>query len=72
QQLDRAEALLDGGDPPRLLAAARAFDAAGSRYQAARTLLLAGDEHAAAGRAALAALGLGTGPGNLPGPGPRP
>ncbi|ALO09865.1 Transcriptional regulator, LuxR family [Streptomyces venezuelae] len=71
-QLDRAEALLDGGDPPRLLAAARAFDAAGSRYQAARTLLLAGDEHASAGRAALAALGLGTGPGNLPGPGPRP
>ncbi|MEU3430197.1 ATP-binding protein [Streptomyces gardneri] len=71
-QLDRAEALLDGGDPPRLLAAARAFDAAGSRYQAARTLLLAGDEHAATGRAALAGLGLGTGPGNLPGPGPRP
>ncbi|MFD3663301.1 ATP-binding protein [Streptomyces sp. NPDC058659] len=56
-QLDRAEALLDG-DPPRLLAAARAFEAAGSRYQAARTLLLAGGEHAAAGTAALAALGL--------------
>lgn len=71
-QLDRAEALLDGGDPQRLLAAARAFDAAGGRYQAARTLLLAGGEHAAAGRAALAGLGLSTGPGNLPGPGPRP
>ncbi|MDV5147218.1 LuxR C-terminal-related transcriptional regulator [Streptomyces sp. SBC-4] len=56
-QLDRAEALLDG-DPARLLAAARAFDAAGSRYQAARTLLLAGGEHAAAGTAALAELGL--------------
>ncbi|MFI6419096.1 ATP-binding protein [Streptomyces sp. NPDC050842] len=56
-QLDRAEALLDG-DQPRLLAAARAFDAAGSRYQAARTLLLAGGEHAAAGTAALAGLGL--------------
>lgn len=56
-QLDRAEALLDG-DRSRLLAAARAFDGAGSRYQAARTLLLAGGEHAAAGTAALAGLGL--------------
>ncbi|MFD2007632.1 ATP-binding protein [Streptomyces narbonensis] len=71
-QLDRAEALLDGGDPRRLLAVARAFDAAGSRYQAARTLLLAGGEHAAAGTAALAGLGLSTVPRNLPGPGPRP
>ncbi|MFF8833813.1 ATP-binding protein [Streptomyces sp. NPDC015130] len=59
--LDRAEALLDGGDPPRLLAAARAFEAAGSRYQAARTLLLAGGEHTAAGTTALAELGLTTG-----------
>ena len=56
-QLDRAEALLDG-DVPRVLAVAGAFDAAGSRYQSARTLLLAGGEHAAAGTAALAALGL--------------
>ncbi|MGW6393415.1 ATP-binding protein [Streptomyces sp. NPDC055103] len=56
-QLDRAEALLDG-DVPGLLAAAGAFDAAGSRYQSARTLLLAGGEHAAAGTAALAAQGL--------------
>ncbi|MFE1546578.1 ATP-binding protein [Streptomyces sp. NPDC058718] len=56
--VDRADALLDG-DLPRLLAAAKAFGAAGSRYQSARTLLLAGDEHAAAGAAALAELGLG-------------
>ncbi|MEU9376108.1 LuxR C-terminal-related transcriptional regulator [Streptomyces sp. NPDC048255] len=56
-QVDRAEALLDG-DLPRLLAAAEAFAAAGSRYQSARTLLLAGPEHAAAGASALADLGL--------------
>ncbi|MFE5712437.1 ATP-binding protein [Streptomyces sp. NPDC056501] len=56
--VDRADALLDG-DLPRLLAAAKAFEAAGSRYQSARTLLLAGDEHAAAGAAVLAELGLG-------------
>ncbi len=56
-QVDRAEALLDG-DPTRLLAAAAAFDAAGCRYQSARTLVLAGGEHAAAGEAALADLGL--------------
>ncbi|WP_344949422.1 ATP-binding protein [Actinomadura miaoliensis] len=56
-QVDRAEALLDG-DLPRLLAAAKEFDAAGCRYQSARTLLLAGGEHAAAGAAALADLGL--------------
>ncbi len=56
-QVDRAEALLDG-DLPRLLGTAAAFDAAGCRYQAARTLVLAGGEHAAAGRAALARLGL--------------
>jgi predicted ATPase len=55
-QVDRAEALLDG-DLPRLLAAAEAFDAAGCRYQAARTLLLAGGAHAAAGAAVLAELG---------------
>ncbi|TDC98247.1 LuxR C-terminal-related transcriptional regulator [Actinomadura sp. 7K507] len=56
-QVDRAEALLDG-DLPRQLAAAAAFDAAGCRYQSARTLVLAGGEHAAAGEAALAGLGL--------------
>ncbi|MFC7730729.1 ATP-binding protein [Actinomadura keratinilytica] len=56
-QVDRAEALLDG-DVPRLLAAAKEYEAAGCRYQAARTLLLAGGEHAAAGAAALAGLGL--------------
>ncbi|MFD3698784.1 LuxR C-terminal-related transcriptional regulator [Streptomyces sp. NPDC058646] len=56
-QLDRAQALLDG-DLPRLLATAKAFEAAGSRYQSARTLVLAGGEHAAAGASALAGLGL--------------
>ncbi|MFG1750243.1 ATP-binding protein [Streptosporangium sandarakinum] len=59
-QVDRAEALLDG-DPPRQLAAAAAFEAAGCRYQAARTLVLAGGEHAAAGETALAGLGLAPG-----------
>ncbi|GAA5038966.1 putative ATPase/DNA-binding CsgD family transcriptional regulator [Thermocatellispora tengchongensis] len=56
-QVDRAEALLDG-DLPRQLAAAAAFDAAGCRYQSARTLVLAGGEHAAVGGTALAGLGL--------------
>ncbi|MFG2026946.1 ATP-binding protein [Streptomyces sp. NPDC048825] len=56
-QLDRAEALLDG-DLPRQLAAAAAFDAAGCPYQSARTLLLAGGDHATAGATALAGLGL--------------
>ncbi|GAA2812572.1 hypothetical protein GCM10010505_43320 [Kitasatospora aburaviensis] len=55
--VDRAEALLDG-DLPRLLATAAAFDAAGCRYQWARTLLLAGGEHTATGASALADLGL--------------
>ena len=55
-QVDRAEALLDG-DLPRQLAAAAVFDAAGCRYQSARTLVLAGGEHAATGEAALTALG---------------
>ncbi|OQR64554.1 ATPase [Streptomyces maremycinicus] len=57
-QVDRAEALLDG-DLPRQLAAAAALDAAGCPYQSARTLLLAGGGHAAAGTARLAELGLG-------------
>lgn len=56
-QVDRAQALLDG-DPARQLAAAAAFDAAGCPYQSARTLLLAGGEHAAVGTAVLADLGL--------------
>ncbi|MEU4272353.1 LuxR C-terminal-related transcriptional regulator [Streptomyces sp. NPDC026092] len=56
--VDRTEALLDG-DVPRQLAAAAAFETAGCRYQSARTLLLAGGDHAVAGTAALAALGLG-------------
>ncbi|MHA4819957.1 ATP-binding protein [Streptomyces aculeolatus] len=57
-QVDRAEALLDG-DLPRLPGLAAAFEAAGSPYQAARTLLLAGGDHGAAGAAALTAMGLG-------------
>ncbi|MGW0994600.1 ATP-binding protein [Streptomyces sp. NPDC002523] len=56
-QVDRARALLDG-DLPRQLATAAAFEAAGCRYQAARTRLLAGNDHGAAGTAALARLGL--------------
>ena len=56
-QVERAQALLEG-DLPRLLAAADAFDAAGCRYQWARTLVLAGGEHAIAGAAGLAKLGL--------------
>ncbi len=56
-QVDRAEALCDG-DPSRLPAIAAAFGAAGSPYQQARTLLLAGGEHTAAAEAALTVLGL--------------
>ncbi|QFG27598.1 ATPase [Actinomadura sp. WMMB 499] len=55
--VDRAEALLDA-DPKRLLATVDAFDAAGCRYQSARTLVLAGGGHAARGAAALAGLGI--------------
>ncbi|MEU5777919.1 LuxR C-terminal-related transcriptional regulator [Streptomyces venezuelae] len=57
-QVERAQALLDD-DVPRLLATRAAFEAAGCPYQAARTLVLAGGAHAAEGRAALSALGLG-------------
>jgi predicted ATPase/DNA-binding CsgD family transcriptional regulator len=53
----RARALLDG-DQRRLLATAEEFEAAGSRYQAARTLVLAGGDHAARGAAAFAELGI--------------
>ncbi|MGN9837533.1 ATP-binding protein [Nonomuraea sp. H19] len=55
--VERAEALLDN-DQERLLATADAFDAAGCRYQSARTLVLADGDHAARGAAALADLGL--------------
>jgi hypothetical protein len=53
----RAEALLDD-DRERLLATVAEFEAAGCRYQAARTLVLAGGEHAERGEAAMAGLGL--------------
>ncbi|MFG3437376.1 ATP-binding protein [Nonomuraea sp. NPDC047897] len=55
--VDRAEALLDG-DREALLATAEAFDAAGCRYQSARTMVLAGGEAGQRGAAALAGLGL--------------
>ncbi|MEV6865058.1 LuxR C-terminal-related transcriptional regulator [Streptosporangium subroseum] len=55
--VQRAEALLDG-DQESLLATADAFDAAGCRYQSARTMVLAGGDHAERGAAALAGLGL--------------
>lgn len=45
-------------DSQRVLATAVAFEAAGCPYQAARSLVLAGGEHAARGAAAIAALGL--------------
>jgi len=54
--VDRARALLDR-DSERLLATAVALDAAGCRYQAARSLVLAGGDHAERGEAALADLG---------------
>jgi hypothetical protein len=44
-QVDRAEALLDG-DRDRVLATAAAFEAAGCRYQAARTGVLTGSSQA--------------------------
>ncbi|WP_245651802.1 ATP-binding protein [Streptosporangium amethystogenes] len=55
--VERAEALLDG-DQRALLATAHAFDAAGSLYQSARTMVLAGGDHAERGAAVLADLGL--------------
>ncbi|MGW2271551.1 ATP-binding protein [Streptomyces yangpuensis] len=55
--VERAAALLDA-DTERLVATASAFDAAGCRYQSARTLTLAGGEHAARGARALTDLGL--------------
>ncbi|WEH13786.1 LuxR C-terminal-related transcriptional regulator [Streptomyces sp. VNUA24] len=59
-QLDRAQALLDGDLPHRTILA-KAFDAADCPYQSARTLLLAGGGHTAAGTTALARLGLAPG-----------
>ncbi|MEV4362937.1 LuxR C-terminal-related transcriptional regulator [Nonomuraea sp. NPDC049625] len=55
--VERAQALLDN-DQERLLSAADAFDTAGCHYQSARTMVLAGGDHAARGAAALADLGL--------------
>ncbi|MBP1160924.1 LuxR C-terminal-related transcriptional regulator [Rhodococcus sp. PvR099] len=55
--VERAEAML-AWDRERLLATADAFDAAGCRYQSARTRVLAGGDHADRGAAALADLGL--------------
>ncbi|MFG1784694.1 ATP-binding protein [Rhodococcus oryzae] len=55
--VERAEALLVR-DRERMLATADAFDAAGCRYQSARTRVLAGGDDAAVGAAALADLGL--------------
>ncbi|MEZ0095061.1 LuxR C-terminal-related transcriptional regulator [Streptacidiphilus sp. EB129] len=55
--VERAEALLDH-DRKRLLATAGAFDAAGCRYQSARTMVLAGGDHAVRGEATIADLGL--------------
>lgn len=55
--VDRAEALFTK-DQDQLLTAAAAFDAARCKYQSARTLVLAGGEHAARGAATLADLGL--------------
>ncbi|WP_049556502.1 ATP-binding protein [Nonomuraea sp. SBT364] len=55
--VERAASLLDQ-DPKRLLATAGAFEAAGCRYQAARSLLLAGGDHTARGAATLTDLGL--------------
>jgi hypothetical protein len=54
--VDRAGALLDH-DQDRVRATAVALDAAGCRYQAARSLVLAGGDHAERGEAALADLG---------------
>ncbi|WP_239157134.1 ATP-binding protein [Actinocatenispora thailandica] len=55
--VDRAAALL-AGDRDRLLGTAAAFEAAGCRYQVARTLVLAGGEDARRGGRQVADLGL--------------
>jgi hypothetical protein len=51
-------AALSSSDQERLPAAAEALDAAGCRFQSARTVVLAGGDHAIRGAAALADLGL--------------
>jgi predicted ATPase/DNA-binding CsgD family transcriptional regulator len=55
--VERAGALLDN-EHERVLATAAVFDAAGCRYQSARSLVLAGGDHATRGAAELAGLGL--------------
>ncbi|MFG1976130.1 LuxR C-terminal-related transcriptional regulator [Nonomuraea fuscirosea] len=68
----RAEAVLDN-DGEALVATADAFAAVGCPYQSARTLVLAGGDHAERGASALAALGLTPmtpSPGPVPGSGP--
>ena len=54
--VDRADAI-DIGDPTRSSVAAAALDAAGCRYQRARTLVFAAAEARAEGEAILAAIG---------------
>jgi predicted ATPase len=54
--VDRADGL-HTGDPAKLLDAAAALDAAGATYQHARTLVLAGGDHATRGREILASIG---------------
>jgi predicted ATPase/DNA-binding winged helix-turn-helix (wHTH) protein len=54
--VERADAV-DTGDVDRILAAAAALDAAGCRYQHARTLVFAGGEARAEGEAMMAAIG---------------
>jgi hypothetical protein len=54
--VDRAEAI-DAGDIDSLLTAATALDAAGCRYQYARSLVLAGGDARARGNAILTAIG---------------
>ena len=54
--VDRADAL-DTGDTNRLLATAAALDAAGCRYQRARTLVFAGGAARAEGESIMAAIG---------------
>ncbi|MCW3844240.1 LuxR C-terminal-related transcriptional regulator [Micromonospora yasonensis] len=55
--VERAAAL-HHNDRARLLATADVFEAAGCRYQAARTMVLGGGDHVARGAAALVGLGL--------------
>ncbi|WP_212835136.1 LuxR C-terminal-related transcriptional regulator [Catellatospora sp. TT07R-123] len=61
--VERAAAL-HTGDRERLVAAAAAFAAAGCPYQQARTMVLAGGEHAVSGAAVLSGLGLAPMPGS--------